>query len=166
MQLNVNAYKILISCFVLWTKCFYAELPFRVFQNLYWMKTAICLLSPITSKVTRKPLLPAVRTMRRTTSTCSFMHQGDGYLASWTTIRCHPGSMSSLLSKWAMCRLWNHTQSPSTCGGSRSSGRRWNLNRTRIGYSQTRIWLSIIGSVRLLYLVTLMNGRARGGPRR
>ena len=41
MQLNVNTYRILISCFVLWTKNFIAELPFRAFQNLYRMKSAL-----------------------------------------------------------------------------------------------------------------------------
>ncbi|GMN59819.1 hypothetical protein TIFTF001_028901 [Ficus carica] len=39
-QLNVNAYRILISCFILWTKHFTAKLPFRAFQNLYRMKSA------------------------------------------------------------------------------------------------------------------------------
>ncbi|GMN32700.1 hypothetical protein TIFTF001_003810 [Ficus carica] len=39
-QLNANAYRILISCFILWTKHFVAELPFRAFQNLYRMKSA------------------------------------------------------------------------------------------------------------------------------
>lgn len=39
MQLNANAYRILISCFVLWAKYYCAELPFRVFHNLYRMKT-------------------------------------------------------------------------------------------------------------------------------
>lgn len=40
MQLNTNAYWILISCFVFWAKPFYMELPFSVFQNLYRLKTA------------------------------------------------------------------------------------------------------------------------------
>lgn len=39
MQLNVNAYWILISCFILWTKNYTSELPFSAFQNLYHMKT-------------------------------------------------------------------------------------------------------------------------------
>ena len=39
MQLNANAYRILISCFVRWMKNFVTELPFRAFQNLYRMKT-------------------------------------------------------------------------------------------------------------------------------
>ncbi|GMN39649.1 hypothetical protein TIFTF001_008874 [Ficus carica] len=39
-QLNANAYRILVSCFVLWTKHFAAELSFRAFQNLYRMKSA------------------------------------------------------------------------------------------------------------------------------
>ncbi|GMN52756.1 hypothetical protein TIFTF001_021886 [Ficus carica] len=39
-QLNANVYRILVSCFVLWTKHFAAELPFRAFQNLYRMKSA------------------------------------------------------------------------------------------------------------------------------
>ncbi|GMN65275.1 hypothetical protein TIFTF001_034341 [Ficus carica] len=38
MQLDANAYRILISCFVLWAKYYCAELLFRVFQNLYRMK--------------------------------------------------------------------------------------------------------------------------------
>ena len=36
----MNAYLVLISCYVLWAKHFAAELPFRVFQNLYRMKSA------------------------------------------------------------------------------------------------------------------------------
>ncbi|GMN52477.1 hypothetical protein TIFTF001_021615 [Ficus carica] len=39
MQLNASAYRILISCFVLWAKNFDEELPFRAFQNLYRIKT-------------------------------------------------------------------------------------------------------------------------------
>ncbi|GMN71774.1 hypothetical protein TIFTF001_053448 [Ficus carica] len=41
MQLNSNAYRILISYFVLWTKNYTSELSFRAFQNLYRMKTAL-----------------------------------------------------------------------------------------------------------------------------
>ncbi|GMN65307.1 hypothetical protein TIFTF001_034381 [Ficus carica] len=40
MQLNVNAYRVLISCFILWAKNFDEELSFRAFQNLYRMKMA------------------------------------------------------------------------------------------------------------------------------
>ncbi|GMN63822.1 hypothetical protein TIFTF001_032882 [Ficus carica] len=40
MQLNANAYCILISCFVLWSKNFDAKLPFRAFQILYRIKSA------------------------------------------------------------------------------------------------------------------------------
>ncbi|GMN66112.1 hypothetical protein TIFTF001_035188 [Ficus carica] len=40
MQLNANAFRNLISYFVLWTKNYAPELPFRAFQNLYRMKTA------------------------------------------------------------------------------------------------------------------------------
>lgn len=39
-QLNANAYRILISCLILWVKNYAAELPFRAFQNLYRMKSA------------------------------------------------------------------------------------------------------------------------------
>ena len=39
-QLNANAYRVLISCYVLWAKHFAVELPFRAFQNLYHMKLA------------------------------------------------------------------------------------------------------------------------------
>ncbi|GMN65245.1 hypothetical protein TIFTF001_034318 [Ficus carica] len=39
-QLNANAYRILVGCFILWAKNFAAELPFRAFQNLYQMKSA------------------------------------------------------------------------------------------------------------------------------
>ncbi|GMN71532.1 hypothetical protein TIFTF001_053415 [Ficus carica] len=39
-QLNVNAFRILISCFILWAKNYVAELPFGAFQNLYRMKSA------------------------------------------------------------------------------------------------------------------------------
>ncbi|GMN66605.1 hypothetical protein TIFTF001_035669 [Ficus carica] len=39
-QLNTNAYRILVGCFILWAKNFAAELPFRAFQNLYRMKSA------------------------------------------------------------------------------------------------------------------------------
>ncbi|GMN61369.1 hypothetical protein TIFTF001_030455 [Ficus carica] len=39
-QLNANAYRILVGCFILWAKNFAAELPFRAFQNLYRMKSA------------------------------------------------------------------------------------------------------------------------------
>lgn len=40
MQLNTNAYHILTSCFILWTKNFIAKRSFRAFQNLYRMKSA------------------------------------------------------------------------------------------------------------------------------
>ena len=43
VQLNANAYHILISYFVLWAKYFYAELPFNVLQSLYRMKTTFSL---------------------------------------------------------------------------------------------------------------------------
>ncbi|GMN58480.1 hypothetical protein TIFTF001_027573 [Ficus carica] len=39
-QLNANAFRILISCFILWAKNYIAELPFGAFQNLYRMKSA------------------------------------------------------------------------------------------------------------------------------
>ncbi|GMN54125.1 hypothetical protein TIFTF001_023260 [Ficus carica] len=39
-QLNANAYRILVGCFILWAKNFAAELPFQAFQNLYRMKSA------------------------------------------------------------------------------------------------------------------------------
>ncbi|GMN32892.1 hypothetical protein TIFTF001_048225 [Ficus carica] len=39
-QLNANAYRILVGCFILWAKNFATELPFRAFQNLYRMKSA------------------------------------------------------------------------------------------------------------------------------
>ena len=39
-QLNANAYRILVGCFILWLKYFHTELPFRAFQNLYRMKSA------------------------------------------------------------------------------------------------------------------------------
>ncbi|GMN46314.1 hypothetical protein TIFTF001_015505 [Ficus carica] len=39
-QLNANAYRILVGCFILWAKNFTTELPFRAFQNLYRMKSA------------------------------------------------------------------------------------------------------------------------------
>ncbi|GMN30330.1 hypothetical protein TIFTF001_049605 [Ficus carica] len=39
-QLNANAYRNLVGCFILWAKNFAAELPFRAFQNLYRMKSA------------------------------------------------------------------------------------------------------------------------------
>ncbi|GMN20210.1 hypothetical protein TIFTF001_043032 [Ficus carica] len=39
-QLNANAYRILVGCFILWAKNFAAELPGRAFQNLYQMKSA------------------------------------------------------------------------------------------------------------------------------
>ncbi|GMN59471.1 hypothetical protein TIFTF001_028552 [Ficus carica] len=39
-QLNANAFRILISCFILRTKNYIAKLPFRAFQNLYRMKSA------------------------------------------------------------------------------------------------------------------------------
>ncbi|GMN51469.1 hypothetical protein TIFTF001_020610 [Ficus carica] len=39
-QLNANAYRILVGCFILWAKNFAAEMPFRAFQNLYRMKSA------------------------------------------------------------------------------------------------------------------------------
>ncbi|GMN43141.1 hypothetical protein TIFTF001_012342 [Ficus carica] len=42
-QLNANAYRILVGCFILWAKNFAAELPFRAFQNLYRMKSALSL---------------------------------------------------------------------------------------------------------------------------
>ena len=40
MQLNTNAYCILISCYILWVKNFIEEMPFRAFQILFRMKTA------------------------------------------------------------------------------------------------------------------------------
>ena len=39
-QLNANAYRILVSCFILWSKQYAEELPFSAFQNLYRMKSA------------------------------------------------------------------------------------------------------------------------------
>ncbi|GMN30726.1 hypothetical protein TIFTF001_041497 [Ficus carica] len=39
-QLNANAFRILISCVILWAKNFVAELPFGAFLNLYRMKSA------------------------------------------------------------------------------------------------------------------------------
>ncbi|GMN53229.1 hypothetical protein TIFTF001_022367 [Ficus carica] len=39
-QLNANAFRIMISCFILWAKNYVAELPFGAFQNLYRMKSA------------------------------------------------------------------------------------------------------------------------------
>ncbi|GMN69542.1 hypothetical protein TIFTF001_038591 [Ficus carica] len=39
-QLNANAYRILISCYVLWAAKFSETLPLFAFQNLYRMKTA------------------------------------------------------------------------------------------------------------------------------
>lgn len=40
MQLNANAYRILVSCYILWKMTFGFELPFRAFQNLFRMKSA------------------------------------------------------------------------------------------------------------------------------
>ncbi|GMN62591.1 hypothetical protein TIFTF001_031663 [Ficus carica] len=39
-QLNANAYRILVGCYILWMCNFAAEIPFRAFQNLYRMKSA------------------------------------------------------------------------------------------------------------------------------
>lgn len=39
-QLNANAYRILVGCFILWAKHCLEEMPFRAFQNLYRMKSA------------------------------------------------------------------------------------------------------------------------------
>ncbi|GMN60596.1 hypothetical protein TIFTF001_029687 [Ficus carica] len=39
-QLNANAYRILVGCFILWAKNFATELPFWAFQYLYRMKSA------------------------------------------------------------------------------------------------------------------------------
>ncbi|GMN66701.1 hypothetical protein TIFTF001_035763 [Ficus carica] len=39
-QLNANAYRILVSCYILWISNFAAEIPFKAFQNLYRMKSA------------------------------------------------------------------------------------------------------------------------------
>ncbi|GMN36693.1 hypothetical protein TIFTF001_042495 [Ficus carica] len=39
-QLNANAYRILVGCYILWMSNFAAEIPFRAFQNLYRMKSA------------------------------------------------------------------------------------------------------------------------------
>ena len=41
MQLNANAYCILISCYILWVKNFTEEMPFRAFQILFRMKTTL-----------------------------------------------------------------------------------------------------------------------------
>ncbi|GMN59306.1 hypothetical protein TIFTF001_028390 [Ficus carica] len=41
IQLNANAYRILVSCYILWAKNFDEEIPFRAFQNLYRMKSAL-----------------------------------------------------------------------------------------------------------------------------
>ncbi|GMN59081.1 hypothetical protein TIFTF001_028173 [Ficus carica] len=40
-QLNANAYRILVSCYILWMSNFAAEIPFKAFQNLYRMKSAL-----------------------------------------------------------------------------------------------------------------------------
>ena len=39
-QLNANAYRVLISCYVLWAAKFSRRMPFSAFQNLYRMKSA------------------------------------------------------------------------------------------------------------------------------
>ncbi|GMN31443.1 hypothetical protein TIFTF001_041590 [Ficus carica] len=39
-QLNANAYRILVGCYILWMSNFAAEIPFKAFQNLYRMKSA------------------------------------------------------------------------------------------------------------------------------
>ncbi|GMN45071.1 hypothetical protein TIFTF001_014270 [Ficus carica] len=39
-QLNANAYRILVGCYILWMSNFAAEIPFKAFQNLYKMKSA------------------------------------------------------------------------------------------------------------------------------
>ena len=39
-QLNANAYRILISCYILWVSKFGKKIPFTAFQNLYRMKSA------------------------------------------------------------------------------------------------------------------------------
>nr|GMN67058.1 hypothetical protein TIFTF001_036115 [Ficus carica] len=39
-QLNANAYRILVGCYILWMRNFAAEIPFKAFQNLYRMKSA------------------------------------------------------------------------------------------------------------------------------
>ncbi|GMN69825.1 hypothetical protein TIFTF001_038868 [Ficus carica] len=39
-QLNANAYRVLVGCFILWVAKFVEKLPFGAFQNIYRMKTA------------------------------------------------------------------------------------------------------------------------------
>ncbi|GMN38399.1 hypothetical protein TIFTF001_007630 [Ficus carica] len=39
-QLNANAYRVLVGCYILWAAKFSETLPFFAFQNLYRMKTA------------------------------------------------------------------------------------------------------------------------------
>ncbi|GMN51147.1 hypothetical protein TIFTF001_020295 [Ficus carica] len=39
-QLNANAYRVLVGCFILWAAKFTEKLPFGAFQNIYRMKTA------------------------------------------------------------------------------------------------------------------------------
>ncbi|GMN58991.1 hypothetical protein TIFTF001_028076 [Ficus carica] len=39
-QLNANAYRVLVGCYILWAAKFSETLPFFTFQNLYRMKTA------------------------------------------------------------------------------------------------------------------------------
>ena len=40
IQLNANAYRILVGCYILWKKVFGVEMPVEVFQNIYRMKSS------------------------------------------------------------------------------------------------------------------------------
>ena len=40
IQLNANAYRILVGCYILWRKTFGAEMSVEVFQNVYRMKSS------------------------------------------------------------------------------------------------------------------------------
>ena len=88
MQLKANAYRILISCFVLWMKYLYVELPFSMFQNLYRMKTAPSSTYLYYSKVTRGCSSLVAQTQIRITGICGSTQLTSGCLVGITIGRC------------------------------------------------------------------------------
>ncbi|GMN69274.1 hypothetical protein TIFTF001_038323 [Ficus carica] len=89
MQLNANAYRILASCFILWTKNFVAELPFRAFQNLYRMKSTPSSSGSYYFQSYKGHSSLGARTPTSSSSTCGSSLVVDGYMVTSHPERNH-----------------------------------------------------------------------------
>ncbi|GMN61497.1 hypothetical protein TIFTF001_030584 [Ficus carica] len=140
MQLNANAYRILISCFILWTKNYTSKLSSRAFQNLYRMKTVPASSGSNYFQGYQGTFITSCPDSDKTTSICGSSWRVGGCMATYHMVRSLPGKGFRLCFGGIKCGPGDRTRTRGIWRGLKCSAKRRTPNGTIYDYCLPTVW--------------------------